>query len=770
MQLPRRCVAGGDDVGCLSGHWAATGKPGQCALAGVSWTCPPAFVADLAHEDSEPGTPVCVPDITACPPGKWGGLTGAGTQYVDPTAPPGGDGTKATPYNSLAAALKTLPSGGTLALADGVYEASVTLTKPVQLVGRCPGTVTLVAKPGKPVVTVNGAGGPAPARLESLRLTGDGPGLVVNGQLPVLGKRLYIDRPWYRGAEVLGAQASLTLEDTVIVGVRAHVNAASSGMGFAAWQGASAVLRRVHISRCTLRGITLEDPDSTIDGNEVVVERVQMSANSVNSGDAIVALGGARLRLRGARLARNARGGLLVHGAKSSAAVAGLALTGGAESDGGWKTIAVVALDGSRLTFSGGRLNSLKGGAIAAANTGTVARVGGVLVSEVLTSKGAPGAILAYARGRIEVLASKVIHIHGSGVWAGHEGTEATVADTLIVDCDDAKGSADGIAGIYISGGATAQIRSTRLSSNTVFGLAIDGKKASVVADGLLVDDTRSSQHINVEVIRPAGIWVGNAGRLNLRDARISLSRYAGLQVHYSAVVEAAGLLLEYGQPVLLESLFLDGSSTTEVRSHGITILFGGRVTLAGGRSTRMISHNILVAHAGSALLATGLVVDHTLAELNGKKWGLGMQAEAGGKIHCAACSLVRNRGSSAMVRTDGTLELIDSVVRDSAGQPFSLPGGEPVELADAVVVRDAGKADVRRCLLADNPRSGLMVVLNGRATAHANAITRNGYGLVSEGKVALDATDNALWDNSLANLAVDQGLQLPAAPGVLAD
>lgn len=775
-QIPRRCQAGVQEGGCLAGEWSPTGLPGSCVPAGVSWTCPPGFVVDPANPDSKADNPLCKPDPADCAPGKWGGITGADVRYVDAAAKANGSGSVQSPFNDLNTAIMLSPPDSVVALADGTYKVALNISKPMTIVGRCAHTVALKNKNTKAVIAVNGAATSGAVTLKRLRLTGDSPALTVAGALPVHAERLFLDRPWYVGARLLGPDAHLSLHDSVIVGVRTQAGLPIGGIGIFASEGASAHLQRVRISNCTLRGLTAQGAGTTMDGDDIRVDGTRMAVADPNSGDAIVLTAGSKGHLRGVQLEGNARAGVITASAGTYAAMAGLAHIGGAESSSAQVLMALTSSFGSKLVLAGGHVRDAQGSALIVSRDAAAARVGGLRVKHV----SAHTAIQLGYTASVEVFGSQIGPVHGAGIAAAGAGTSLLLADSVVARCDDAKGSAAGLGGVIVESAARARLLNSRLSANTMYGLVVYGQGSRVDADGLLVDHTLSSQYANANESRPAGIWVAQ-GELWLRDARISESRYSGLQLQAFARVHAAGVLLDHG---LYVALIMKSPNQEEVeiehRAHGITMREGARATLAGVRSSRMININILVADGAkimdatnSRLDATGMLVDSTLAEFSAKRYGVGLLAGAHTEIRCVACALVANRMSSAMVRLGGRLRLVHSVIRDTKPEAYLVgdrDGGFEVELADAVVSRDGGHAFLDGCVLADNPRSGLMVVAGGHGEITGTAVSGNGYGVVSEGAAQVTAVDNGVWDNAQANFATDLGLAVPEAPGLLKD
>jgi hypothetical protein len=167
----------------------------ECQPVGVT-QCATGFVSDgeggcdaiLPAEACPPGTleviglDTCQPLGDCGPEGsRWGLIEADGTTvYVDASADgTGADGSMAAPFPTIGAALAVVAPGGQVAIAGGEYVESVIVDRPVRLVGRCPGRVTLRgADTGAPLGLLAGATGSA---IRGVTLTGLGEGLQVTG-------------------------------------------------------------------------------------------------------------------------------------------------------------------------------------------------------------------------------------------------------------------------------------------------------------------------------------------------------------------------------------------------------------------------------------------------------------------------------------------------------------------------------------------------------------------------------------------------------------
>ena len=110
------------------------------------------------------------------------------------TAKDGGSGTRADPLKTIASALAKAPTGGSVAVAAGVYNESLVLTRPVTLRGRCAAKVTLLGKPGLPVLWAGALGDGGQVTVQGMRVSGDGLGIDIRP--PALAS---FERLWVKG-------------------------------------------------------------------------------------------------------------------------------------------------------------------------------------------------------------------------------------------------------------------------------------------------------------------------------------------------------------------------------------------------------------------------------------------------------------------------------------------------------------------------------------------------------------------------------------------
>ncbi|MCZ7686077.1 MAG: DUF1565 domain-containing protein [Sandaracinaceae bacterium] len=117
-----------------------------------------------AHFQGEAG---CAP-LGACPAGEWADGLGGDVLFVRAGAS-GGDGSRASPFGTIAAALAAARAGTIVALSKGSFDEAVVLSSGVSLRGACAAETRLTAAgSGGAVVEVTASG----AALEGLTIAG----------------------------------------------------------------------------------------------------------------------------------------------------------------------------------------------------------------------------------------------------------------------------------------------------------------------------------------------------------------------------------------------------------------------------------------------------------------------------------------------------------------------------------------------------------------------------------------------------------------------
>ena len=168
---------------CAAGWHSEGTTPVVCEPwpTGVQQAC----ASDSAHFVSEAG---CVGVGRACPLDGWPDALPAGrpVRFVRQGAAPGGDGSRALPFATVAQALAVAGADSVLALGAGSYELNGPLPRGTVLIGACVAqtTLTLPAGSTNPAVVHSQSAG---VEVRNVRVSGAAVGLAVDGPAAQLG-------------------------------------------------------------------------------------------------------------------------------------------------------------------------------------------------------------------------------------------------------------------------------------------------------------------------------------------------------------------------------------------------------------------------------------------------------------------------------------------------------------------------------------------------------------------------------------------------------
>ncbi|MGZ3418603.1 MAG: right-handed parallel beta-helix repeat-containing protein [Polyangiales bacterium] len=219
------------DDGCAEG-FAPDGEGGCNAI--------------LPAEACAPGT-YALPGETICHSIPCDEPTGV-SLYVDRKAAPGGDGTAAKPFDSLAAALGAASDGSVIAVAGGTYSEQLSVTKAVKIYGRCDAPVIVKGTDSsRATFQVTAA-----AELHQLQITSAYAGVIAGDAKGILLDRLHVHDCRHNGLYLLdeGPGADVTVRDTFVEKTLGTAIIVSS---------ASAKLERVVVRDAKVIGSALAD-------------------------------------------------------------------------------------------------------------------------------------------------------------------------------------------------------------------------------------------------------------------------------------------------------------------------------------------------------------------------------------------------------------------------------------------------------------------------------------------------------------------------------
>lgn len=467
-----------DGVPTLCDPWPVTGRA----------ECP-------AGEAHFPGTQGCALLGRACPTGDFPDDLPLGTRHVRTGAAPGGDGSAAAPYATVAAAIVGALPGTTIALARGVYDERVRLSTGVTLRGACASattlraptlglaTITAGAMTAVEDLTISGASvgihvdsGADSLRLEGVAIDGaTGAALSVTAAADVFARRVLIARTtpqadgrFGRGLEaILGARVELdfalfldnhdagvfagqggsviVLRDVAVIGTREQQSDREAGRGLVAAMRGRIAATRVVLERNHDAGALAVHAGSTIVLEDAVVRGTLPVASDLRFGRGLSAGLGGRITVRRGLLDEN-------------------------HDDG-----AFVALTGSRLEL----FDTVVRGTKPRASDGRFGR--GLRVQE-------------NARAHAERVLVKGNRT--AGIAVSDPGTLLEFTDLVVVDTESQEADRSSGYGVVVGNGGRVTGSRLRLERNRTVGLALEGTPGggSAVLEDVEIRGTRAAE------------------------------------------------------------------------------------------------------------------------------------------------------------------------------------------------------------------------------------------------------------------------------------
>lgn len=236
---------------------------------------------------------VSIDGALGCGEGPWGNVEEApGDKHVDGAAPASGDGSRAAPFVTIAEAMAAVDDGGRVVLAAGMYDEPVTITKDVELRGRCPSMVTVSGTQpdpnGFPVVALVEA--TRSAAIRGVRLTGPGIGVVAfYARLEI--EEVHLQEVQLFGVVAVGAQSDVSISHTFIEDVQPGAgNAFGQGVNLVTGGHATITASAIVGSRGT--GILLDAGKPTLSITGSLVAGTGFDSGPELGGNALAVAGG----------------------------------------------------------------------------------------------------------------------------------------------------------------------------------------------------------------------------------------------------------------------------------------------------------------------------------------------------------------------------------------------------------------------------------------------------------------------------------------------
>ena len=538
----------------------------------------------------------CVAEEQGCE-GLWGDVEAPGAWWVDASAEAEGDGRQESPVRSLS----RVPPGGHAVLAAGVHELPEgPLSGTVQ--GVCPSLTRLVGD-----VEVQES-----LRLQDLTLEGalGGTGTLVGADLVVEEGLLWAQGP----------AADLTCEDCEVVGAPLF--------GLAAWDGASATLRRT-----VIRDVQEVDGHAFgvrgTEGASILLEEVRVEripGHGIAVLESILELHGVLVQdvasehidVFGLFLSRGSRGvgtdvalrGVLGFGVavedEAELQVVGLSVRG--VRGAGQLGPAIAVHRGGSVEVDDLLVDDCQSAALVAGEAGILRVREGLVRGTISTNGNLPMDLVALAGGLVEA----------TGLDLMGEGAVGAVSQTGILSLTDAFFGPSTADGAWAVDGGAIRLTDVVMQERTAVGVGADW--SLVVAEGLTVVGTR----------RPIELKLA-AGAASVRGGALQLTDYHALDTEgYGLIVEGstasctdcevedsllAGVLCANDAVCLLTDTWVHG-----VQPEGASgLAMGVFVGAGGGDDARLRADGLFVEEAGhAAVWVEGGYLEAVGSELHG--------------------------------------------------------------------------------------------------------------------------------------------------------
>lgn len=325
---------------------------------------------------------------------------------------------------------------------------------------------------------------------------------------------------------------------------------------------------------------------------------------------------------------------------------------------------AAVAEGGGTMTVEGSVVDAARLVVQASGGGARVRLIGGV-VRERAAPPAEPGPCLTASRGaRLELDGVLVVGCPAGGLLLT-EGATAEVVESLI---GGPEGGRSGF-GVFAGGGSSVEVRRSRISRASGFGLgAAEGTE--VVLEDVVIEDVREDGASGLD---GAAIELAQSD-LQARGLAVAAARFAGV--------------FQRGGSVHLEDVTiqdLDASVASGAGGFGVAVTEGGELELVRGVVHRGRARGVWVS-ASEARLADLDLAD-ILGRASDRYAGEGIVVDGRGRLTGARISIARTHTDGLWITDDGTTAMIDDLrvsdVQKSQGMDF---GGKGLTAGGAAV------------------------------------------------------------------------------------
>jgi hypothetical protein len=290
------------------------------------------------------------------------------------------------------------------------------------------------------------------------------------------------------------------------------------------------------------------------------------------------------------------------------------------------------------------------------------------------------------------------------------DATDLSVRDTQVRDSDGGVGY-----GVSVGLGGAAALERAVIETSTVLGVEATDPDTRIVASDLVVRDTRADPGGEFGY----GIQIRSGATAEVDRGLVERNR--GAQIH----VADAGSTLTARDLVVRDAL---SRELGWIGGHGLEAIGGSAVTFERAAFERNRGAAIIVAEAGSSLVASDLRVGDTRSTESRLERGYGLNVYAGASADVTRAAFVQNRTVGILAFDEGSVAtFLDLVVAGTLPQECvdlgCFPGGS------GIASMEGARVAASRFRISDNAFCGVQIAHDGTMDLEDGVISGNQTG-----------------------------------------
>lgn len=451
----------------------------------------------------------------------------------------------------------------------------------------------------------------------------EGWGVEVSGGATASMRRATLLRNHGAGLVVDGDGSRAEVEATLIEQTQPRVSDRSLGLGIAAEDGASLILKNVALRGNRGGGLIAIGARTVVDAERLVVEDTQADLTGEGGGQGVGVVAGARLQVRNAALRRNTTAGIQASGEGTMVTAFGLLVEDTEPSPLLDVGAGVRVLDGASMTLDEAVIRRSRGFGMESWGSSQPSDMTRLVASRVVVDDtradgvgGGGHGLRAEFGGLVALRDAMIRRSIEFGIYARDATTEVD-AERLLVERTAPNAISELGIGVTVFQGAGVSLSDVALRRNRAFGLAVVSSGLDLINGGLLDDPIPSRVKASRLLVSDTdanlsdqraglGVLVSDGGVATFADTNIQGNREAGIEVNAGcmgvrrvAVLQTRSSLRDgrFG-----DGLFLVGSST--IRGGDLTLWENARCGL-------------LVTGEGAAVALSGAILGRNLFGLS---------------------------------------------------------------------------------------------------------------------------------------------------------